>query len=212
MYVREYMNPNVITVTSDTLVHDAQKLMKDHGIRRLPVVDKGKLVGLVTQDRLRDVAPSPATSLSIWELNYLLAKMKVKDVMVKNVITIGLDATLEEAARLGQERQIGTLPVVKDGMLVGIITATDLFKVLTQVMRFGQPGARIHIHHCAKGEPVNRVIEILIRHKVGITALFGVTPPGHGEEDTIIHVDTPDVGPIMAELGSLGCQIEVRPH
>ncbi len=210
MYVREYMNPNVVTVTSDSFVHDAQRLMKDHGIRRLPVVDKGKLVGLVTQDRLREVAPSPATSLSVWELNYLLAKMQVKEVMTKNVITIGPDATLEEAARLGQEKQIGTLPVVQDGKLVGIITTTDLFKVLTQVMRFGQPGARIHIHHCEKGEPVSRVLEVLMRHNVGITALFGVTPPGHGEEDTIVHLDTADVGPLMEELQEMGCKVEVR--
>lgn len=210
MYVREYMNPNVITVASDTLVHDAQKLMKDHGIRRLPVVDNGRLVGLVTQDRLREVAPSPATSLSVWELNYLLAKMKVKEVMVKDVVTIGPDATLEEAARLGQEKQIGTLPVVQDGKLVGIITTTDLFKVLTQVMRFGQPGARIHIHHCAKGEPVNRALEVIIKHGAGITALFGVTPPGHGEEDTIIHLDTSNVYAIMEELRTLDCEVEVR--
>lgn len=212
MYVREYMNPNVITVASDTLVHDAQKLMKDQGIRRLPVVDKGKLVGLVTQDRLREVSASPATSLSVWELNYLLAKMKVKEVMAKNVITIGPDATLEEAARLGQERRIGTLPVVQDGKLVGIITTTDLFKVLTQVLRFGQPGARIHIHRCAIGEPVSRVLEVLMKHKVGITALFGVTPPGHGEEDTIIHLDTTNVYAIMEELRTIGCEVEVRPR
>jgi len=210
MYVREYMNPNVITVTSDTLVHDAQKIMKDHGIRRLPVVDGGKLVGLVTQDRLREIAPSPATSLSVWELNYLLAKMRVREAMVRDVITIGPEATLEEAARLGQERRIGTLPVVDDGRLVGIITTTDLFNILTQVLRFGQPGVRLHIHRCEKGQPVNRVLEVIIKHGVGITALFGVIPPGHGEEDTIIHLDTQEAGPIVEELRSLGCEVEVR--
>jgi len=87
MLVREYMTSPAITVSPDTSIQDAEKMLREHRIRRLPVVEGGKLVGIVTQAKLREVAPSPATSLSIWELNYLLAKMKVKDVMQRNVVT-----------------------------------------------------------------------------------------------------------------------------
>ena len=147
MYIREYMKSPVITVTSDTLTQDAQKIMQEHDIRRLPVVDKGKLVGLVTQDRIREAGPSPATSLSVWELNYLLSKMKVKDIMVKNVITINPDTTVEETCVVGQKHNIGTLPVVDNGKLVGIVTTTDLYRIITQILGFGKKGTRLHIRN-----------------------------------------------------------------
>ncbi|MEK7848982.1 MAG: CBS domain-containing protein [Chloroflexota bacterium] len=212
MYVREYMSTPVVTTEPDSLMLDAQKLMQEHHIRRLPVVDKkGKLVGLVTQDRLREVSPSPATSLSIWELNYLLAKMKVKDAMVKRVITVAPDTTIEEAASLGQNKNIGTLPVVDKGKLVGIITTTDLFKILTQVLGFGQPGTRIHIHKCGRGHPLfPKVLETINKHGVGIRAMFAVTPPGEGHEDTIIHLDNGDVPALVKDLEKLGCALEAR--
>lgn len=212
MYVREYMSTPVITTDPDTLMLDAQKLMKEHRIRRLPVVDKkDKLVGLVTQDRLREVSPSPATSLSVWELNYLLAKMKVKDVMVKNVTTVTPDTTIEEAASLGQNKNIGTLPVVDKGKLVGIVTTTDMFKILTQVLGFGQPGTRIHIHKCGRGHPLfPKVLETINKHGVGIRAMFPVTPPGEGHEDTIIHLDDGNVPALVKDLEALGCVLETR--
>ncbi len=217
MYVKEYMSPTVVSVEPDALIMDAQKLMQEHRIRRLAVVDKGgKLVGLITQDRLREVSPSPATSLSVWELNYLLAKMKVKDVMVKDVVTVAPDTTIEEAASLGQSRGIGTLPVIDKGKLVGIITTTDVFKILTQVLGFGEPGARIHIHNCGRKHPqYTQVLDTLRKHReqgMGIRALFPVTPPGVGHEDTIIHVDATDVSQLVKDLQALGCSVEAREH
>lgn len=217
MYVREYMSSTVVTTQPDALILDAQKLMQEHRIRRLPVVDKGgKLVGLITQDRLREVSASPATSLSIWELNYLLAKMKVKDVMVKDVTTVAPDATIEEAANLGQGRNIGTLPVLDKGKLVGIITTTDVFKILTQVLGFGEPGTRIHIHNCGrKSNAYPQVLDLIRKYRergMGVRALFPVTPPGEGHEDIIIHVDATDVASLMKEIESLGCPAEARRH
>ena len=215
MYVKEYMSSAVVTTEPDALILDAQKLMQEHHIRRLPVVDKGgKLVGLITQDRLREVSPSPVTSLSVWELNYLVAKMKVKDVMVKDVVTVTPDTTIEEATSLGQSRGIGTLPVVDKGKLVGIITATDLFKILTQVLGFGEPGARIHIHNCGRKQPLyTQVLDLVRKYReqgMGVRALFPVTPPGEGHEDTIIHVDATDVSQVVKEIEALGCSVEAR--
>ncbi|MDP6347191.1 MAG: CBS domain-containing protein, partial [Dehalococcoidia bacterium] len=174
------------------------------------------LLGLITQDRLREVAPSPATSLSVWELNYLLGKMTVKDVMVKDVVTVVPDTTMEEAASLGQDRGIGTLPVVDKGKLVGIITTTDVLKILTQVLGFGESGTRIHVHHCGRKKPQYTQVLDLIRkyleQGMGLRALFPATPPGEDLEDTNIHVDTTDVTSLVKEIQALGCSVEARPH
>src|SRR5208337_2271309 len=100
MRIKDVMTRNPVTADSETLVLDAQKIMKENNIRRLPIVDKGKLVGMVTKHDLLEASPSPATSLSVFELNYLLAKMKVKEIMKKNPVTITPDTPFEEALRL----------------------------------------------------------------------------------------------------------------
>ena len=213
MYIREYMTSPVVTVTSDTLIHDAQKMMQEHGIRRLPVVDRGKLVGLVTQDRLKDTAPSPATSLSIWEMHYLLAKMKVKEVMVTDVVTVTPDATVEATCVLAQKHNIGTLPVVdKKGNLVGIATTTDLYRFITQVLGFGAKGARLHILNCEKGALQCKVMEILCKHEADVLSMFPVTPVGTRNRNLVIHLATDDAGPIAEHLRTLGLAVEVREH
>lgn len=214
MYVREYMNTNVITVSSDTQIHDAEKIMRDNKIRRLPVVDKGKLVGIITRDKLREVAPSPATSLSIWELNYLLAQMRVKDAMEKKLFTVTPDTLVEQAVSEAQQRGIGTVLVVdkdKPNKLVGIVTTTDLYKITTQILGFGQSGARLHIFECCKaGQALEEVTGIINKQGVRILSMFHVTPPGIGREDCIIHLDTEDASQILGELRSKGYEVEER--
>jgi acetoin utilization protein AcuB len=211
MYVREYMNTRVITTSSDALIHDAAKIMSDHKIRRLPVVDKGKLVGIITRDKIREIMPSQATSLSIWELNYLLAKMKVKNVMEKNVITVSPGTTVEEAAILGQKHAVGALPVMENKRVVGIVTTTTLYEVTTQALGFGKPGARLHILECDKTGSTSEVIDIINKSGVKILSLFHVIPPGIGREDCIIHLDKEDAGRIVNELKEKGYQVEQRP-
>ena len=213
MYMKEYMNTNVITVTSDAPVHDAEKIMRDNKIRRLPVVDKGKLVGVITRDKLREVAPSPATSLSVWELNYLLAKMKVKNVMEKKLFTVTPNTTVEEAVSGAQQRGVGTLLVVdkdKPDKLVGIATTTDLYKITTEILGFGQVGARLHVFAPSKGGSCSEVLGTIIGRGVGIQSMFHVTPPGVGREDCIIHLDTEDATQIINELRGKGYQVEER--
>ena len=122
MKAGDVMSTNVVTVTEDTLIDDAKKIMDAHRIRRLPVMKKDKLVGLVTKHMLLEAAPSPATSLNIWELHYLLSKMTVKEIMVKNPFTISPDMPVEEALQLGQEKGYGGFPVVEERSLVGVVT------------------------------------------------------------------------------------------
>ena len=135
MFVAKRMTPNPTTIESTTTIADASELMRKRNFRRLPVVDNGRLVGIVTDRDLRTVAPSPATTLSIFELNYLLAKMQVNDIMHKNVITIPVDATIEEAALIMSTRHIGGLVVVgENGSVVGVITETDIFNSFVEIM------------------------------------------------------------------------------
>jgi len=143
MLVRDWMTPNPTTVTPDTPVLDAIKLLKDQGYRRLPVVDGEKLVGIVTDKDLKDAMPSKATTLSVWELNYLLSKLTVAEVMAKPVITVEADEPLEEAALLMEEYRIGGLPVMEKGSLVGIITITDVLKAFIEVMGLKEGGLRL---------------------------------------------------------------------
>jgi acetoin utilization protein AcuB len=146
MLVKEIMTPNPVTVEPDMFITDAQRLMKKDNIRHLPVVREGKgMVGLITGDALNRALPSELSSLSIWEINYQLARIKVREVMVKKVISVTEDVTVEEAARIMIDRKIGSLPVMRDGRLAGIVTEIDLLGALSNLMGWRQPGVRITV-------------------------------------------------------------------
>ena len=134
MKVKHWMTKDPISVSPDTLAVEAQKIMKENRIRRLPVVDKGKLVGIVTFRNLIEAAPSSANSLSIHELNYLIMKIKVKDLMKKNVITVSPEDTVIDAIVRGVDKGIGGFPVVdEEGRLVGIITETQIARAMIKL-------------------------------------------------------------------------------
>ncbi len=144
MLVGERMSRQPITVTPDTGIDQALKVMRDDKVRRLPVVNRrGILVGIVSEKDLLQAAPSPATSLSIHEMHYLLAQMKVSEVMTKDVITVTEYTPLEEAARIMVDNKIGGLPVMRDDKLIGIITETDLFKIFIELLGARERGVRI---------------------------------------------------------------------
>ncbi len=143
MFVRDYMAANPVMVAPEDTLGKALELMKEHSIRRLPVMAKGKLVGLVTENDLMKAYPSSATSLSVWEVNYLFPKIKIKDIMTKDIYTVTPDTVLEEAALIMQENNISTLPVLKDNQLVGIITESDLFKAFIDVLGLNHPSVRV---------------------------------------------------------------------
>jgi acetoin utilization protein AcuB len=143
MFVGERMSHPIISVAPDMPVHDALDMFKRERIRRAPVVKEGKLVGIVSDKDLLNASPSPATSLSIWEMNYLLSKVTVSEVMTKNVMIVSEDTPIEEAARIMADNKIGGLPVMRDGHVVGIITETDLFKIFLEFMGAREKGVRI---------------------------------------------------------------------
>lgn len=146
MLVQEIMTKNVLTTTAGTSVPDALSLMRGKGVRRLPVLDKsGKLVGIVSDKDLLYASPSPATSLSVFEINGLLSKILVSHVMASKVITIPEDLPIEDAARIMAENKIGGIPVLKGTKLVGIVTETDLFRALLQLFGGRRSGVRVTI-------------------------------------------------------------------
>ncbi len=130
--VKDWMTPNPICGTPLMTLPEAHQLMKEHGIRRLPIVDKEQLVGIVTRGDVRGAAPSEATSLSIFELHYLVGRITLDRLMTKDPLTVSPETTIGEAARLMMQRKVSGLPVVTAGKVVGIITESDIFRMLVK--------------------------------------------------------------------------------
>ncbi|PLV59871.1 CBS and ACT domain-containing protein [Thermotoga sp. KOL6] len=134
MLVKDFMTKNPITIAPETSFSEALKLMKQNKIKRLIVMKDEKIVGIVTEKDLLYASPSKATTLNVWELHYLLSKLKIEEIMTKNVITVNENTPVEDAARIMEENDISGLPVLNDmGHLVGIITQTDIFKVFVEI-------------------------------------------------------------------------------
>jgi acetoin utilization protein AcuB len=145
MFVGERMSRPVISVSPETPINEVLAMFRNEHIRRAPVIKEGKLVGIVSESDLLNASPSSATTLSVWELNYLISKVKVKDVMTKKVITVDAETPIEEAARIMADKKIGGLPVVSSGKVVGVITETDLFKILLELMGARQKATRVTV-------------------------------------------------------------------
>jgi len=211
MYVRDIMTTNVVTIPSSTSVADAKRIMEAHHIRRLPVVDKGKLVGIVTDRRLESVSPSKATSLTVWELTYLLDKTTVKEIMEKNVVTVSPDMTAEESLSLAQSNKVGALVVVEDGRVVGIATTNDFFyNIVNPVLGLGQPGTRIEVSGGGEGKALEEIVSAVNRLGLGITTLHIEVLPEATKKDVCVHINSEDVSKLVAELKGKGYRVSVR--
>lgn len=131
--VRDWMTNRVISVSPQTSISSAHQIMKEHGIRRLVVLENEKLVGIITIGDVREASPSDATTLSIWELNYLWAQLTVEKVMTRNVVTITPDRPILDAAEIMLDRKISGLPVVDEaGKVLGMLTESDIFRMLVK--------------------------------------------------------------------------------
>lgn len=208
LYVRTRMTENPITITRQTTIAEALDLMRRSSVRRLPVMENGKLIGIVTDRDLSEVSPSPATSLSVFEINYLLAKMKIGDVLPKNqtVITIHPDAFLEEAALLMREHKIGALPVMEDGKLVGIITETNIFDAFIDLLGVRDAGTRITIEVEDKPGVLADVTEVIRDYGANILRV-AVFRNGGDKTLVVIRLNTADVAPIVEVLKQHGYSI-----
>jgi acetoin utilization protein AcuB len=208
MRIKDVMTRNPITVESETLVLDAQRIMKENNIRRLPVVDKGKLVGIVTKHDLLEASPSPATSLSVFELNYLLSKMRVKEIMKKNPMTLTPDTPFEEALRLGQEKKIGSFPVVENGKLVGITTESDIIRFVTRALGIREEGSRITIEGLgAKLGDLEKIVSIVNQHHTVILSMMSLPRPENKDWMIVLRLKTNDPDPIVKDFRKAGFNV-----
>jgi acetoin utilization protein AcuB len=205
MFVRMWMTEDVITTTPDQPIMEAFDLMKQHLVRRLPVIEKGKVVGIVTQGDIQHAGPSGATSLSIWELNYLLARISVGEVMTSSdeLVTVNPDEMIERAAMLLRKNRIGGLPVVGgDDILVGIITESDLFDVLIEVMGIDQDGTRLTLELEERPGSLRKVLEILRSHDANILSIVTCEKCRKGTDHRVVlmRIDMFDWRPIVKDL------------
>jgi acetoin utilization protein AcuB len=211
MIVADIMTTNVVSIPSNTSLAEARRLMDAHRVRRLPVIDKGNLTGVVTRDALDRMGPSKLTTFSVHELGYLVNKITVKEVMRRDVVTVTPDMTVEEAVALAQTRGVGMLVVVEGGRVVGVATTNDFFyKILNPILGINLPGTRIVVRNCNKGPDIEKVIATINKLHVGITNLFLIDLPEAGKHDLVVHLETEDCSQCLEEISKLGCLVEER--
>lgn len=206
MFVRWKMTPNPVVIDPETSMLDALHIMKEKKIRRLPVVAHGKLVGIVTERDLKESQSLKATSLSIFELNYLLAKTPVKEVMTKNPITVTPDTTIEEAAVIMRDNEISGLPVVEDGKVVGIVTETDIFDMLVKLLGFRR-GIRITLYLENKIGAIADLAGIFKDLNINIISIVVFDEENKEEGNVVVRVEAEDTDKIVSALESKGIRV-----
>ncbi len=207
MFVGKKMSKNLITIGPDDSLEKAMDLMKKHKIRRLPVMDGDRLVGIVTDRDVREAWASDATTLSVYELKYLLDRVKIKEIMTKQVITITPRHTIEEAAKLMYEWKISGLPVLENGKLVGIITESDIFKIFLEVMGWGEQGTRIEILVDDKPGVLAKISSIIKEFNVNIVSIVTAKAEEPGKRILIMRIKTENPEPVINEIQSRGYHV-----
>ena len=209
MKVRDFMKTDLITVDIKTPIMAALEIMKSNRIKRLPVIKNTKFVGLVTRAMIRDASPSEATSLSVYELNYLISKMTVGDIMVKNPVTISPELPVEEAIWLGKKHGIGAFPVIDNKELVGIITESDITEVVSNALGLGdRDSKRITVDASGKRFGyLKGLIEVLDRHQIPLLSIMSIPKSAKGDWFLVLRLGTTDAGLAAAELKEKGFNV-----
>ncbi len=205
MNVSNYMTRNPITVTKYTNIYDAKKIMEDHNIRRLPVLDGNRLTGIVSKTDILEASPPDLTKHSIHELNYILSRMIVSEVMTKHPLTVSPDTPIEIAAKLMRKYKIASLPVLEEGELVGIITESDLFDAFIEIMGGHISGSKIILTLEDKPGALANATHIISRHNANIISIV-TTRRGikEGESLISIKIDKEDATDIVEEMREIG--------
>ncbi len=209
MRMRDVMTKNPITVDSKTLVLDALKLMKVKNVRRLPVVDGGNLVGIVTQKDLNESAPLPTTTTDAFELHHFLSKLKVGEVMQKNPLTLSPDTPFEEALRISKKNKISSFLIVEDGKLVGITTESDLERFVIRVLGLEEEGTRITIEGLGGklGGELQRMISIIDKNRTVLLSMLSMHRPEKGDWMIVLRLKTKEPGPILEDFKKGGFNV-----
>ena len=216
MKIKDIMSYNVVTIPSNTSIADAKRIMATHRIKRLPVVDKGKLVGIVTERAIEQTSPGKATSLSIWELTYLLEKTPIKQIMHKDVVTVTPDMDAEEAVALAQKFKVGSVVVVEDDKVVGIATTDDFFyNIINPILGIDIPGTRIEITGgvvTSKGAgQLENMISTIHEYGYKIDTIHIEGPQQQEVRDVCFHlIDGDDPSRLVMALQQKGYKVRIR--
>jgi acetoin utilization protein AcuB len=206
MFVKDRMSSNLVTTTEATPIVEAAEVMRKNGFARMPVVRDGKLVGIITREDLLKFSPSAATTLSVWELNYILSKLTVKDAMTQEPVTVDSDAAIEEAALLMSTRDIGALPVVHGNQLVGLITESDIFGAFVDLMGLKDTGTRLVVNIEDRVGGIADLTEIIKEQGLNIIslAIFNRRP---GYAECVIRLDSSQSQSLVRVLTGKGYKV-----
>lgn len=181
--------------------------MKDHGFGRLPVCSDGKLVGILTEADVMKVSPSPATTLSVYEINYLVSKVKVSEAMTKSPVTVSPDDTVEYAVLVMRDNKIGGVPVMDGDKLVGIITESNVFEALIEMLGFRRAGVRITIDVPDKVGVIAQIADLIKQHGISIISLATYTKPESDLASLVVRVATDDASSIVSAVEEIGYKV-----
>ena len=208
MYVGNKMITDIISVFPEASISLAFQTMHERGVSQLPVVKNGKLVGLITETLLSEFTPSKATTLSIYELNYILGKTKVDSIMQTDIITCTEDMLIEEVAKLMNTHDINMVPVVNENQtLVGIISRSDIIEAFIEITGAMDPGSRITINSKDEAGKLAEISSIIREYGVNITHLTNFNNTSTNTTEIIIRLNTQDVTPIVKALEEKGYEI-----
>jgi acetoin utilization protein AcuB len=212
MRVRDIMTTKVITITSSTTIAKADEIMSTHKINRLPVVDDGKLVGLVSKNRILKATAPENTPVAVWRLPHFFFGMKVSEIMIKDVVTVTPDMTVEGAAFTAQEKRVGGTPVVEGGRVVGMVTTNDYYyNILNPLLGVRQKGQRLVIKEPSGAKALQEVFGCIAKHDASLKAVSYINLKKKGiESDLAISLDSTNATQIAAELKNLGYDVEMR--
>jgi acetoin utilization protein AcuB len=208
MYVGRRMTRNVVTVAKDASVLHVRNLLREKDINQVPVVDGKKVIGVITDGDIRENSASPASTLSVHELNYLLSEMKAGDIMTRNPVTVSPETPVEEAAKILNEKGIGCLPVVSNDELVGIITTSDMLNVLLEVMGVGTPSSRIELSIPGDMGEICNIAGIV--KGLGLSIISMVSTLNQNDPATrlsVLRVNTDDIRELCKAMRSAGYKV-----
>ena len=211
MYVGRRMTRNVVTVAKDASVLHVRNLLREKDINQVPVVDGKKVIGVITDGDIRENSASPASTLSVHELNYLLSEMKAGDIMTRNPVTVSPETPIEEAAKVLNEKGIGCLPVVSNDELMGIITTCDMLNVLLEVMGVGTPSSRIEISIPGDMGEICNIAGIV--KGLGLSIISMVSTLNQNDPATrlsVLRVNTDDIRELCKALRGAGYKVTTK--
>lgn len=210
MRVRDIMTSKVITVSSNTTIGKADELMAKHKIRRLPVIEKEKLIGVVSKDGILNASTQLNVPIAPWKMAHYFFGRKVKEVMSKNLVTATPDMTATSAAYLAQKKKVGCLPVLDKDKLVGIVTTNDFFfRILNPLLGIWETGTQFIIHEPGNTSGINGVFNCINKYNARILAIRYIDTERSGEKNLAIRVETTEKSQIEADLKNSGYNVEI---